>query len=38
MTRFKEMSMDEQVERIDHSTKEALRSKEEIKASKTTEA
>jgi len=38
MTRFKAMSMDEQVEMIEQSSQEALRSKEEIKASKTTEA
>jgi hypothetical protein len=38
MTRFKAMSMDEHVEMIEQSSQEALRSKEEIKASETIEA
>jgi hypothetical protein len=37
MTRFKAMSMDEQVEKIEQSAQEALRSREEIRAVETTE-
>jgi hypothetical protein len=36
MTRFKAMSMDEQVETIIQSTQEALRAREEIRAAETT--
>jgi hypothetical protein len=35
MTRFKTMSMDEQVETIEQSAQEALRAREEIRATKT---
>jgi hypothetical protein len=38
MTRFKAMSMDEQVEMIEQSAQEALRAREEIRVSETTEA
>jgi hypothetical protein len=38
MTRFKAMSMDEQVETIEQSTQEALRVREEIRAAETTKA
>jgi hypothetical protein len=38
MTRFKAMSMDEQVETIEKSAQEALRVREEIRAAETTEA
>jgi hypothetical protein len=38
MTRFKAMSMDEQVETIEQSAQEALRVREEIRATETTEA
>jgi hypothetical protein len=38
MTRFKAMSMDEQVETIEQSTQEALRAKEEIREAETTKA
>jgi hypothetical protein len=38
MTRFKAMSMDEQVETIEQSAQEALRAREEIRATETTEA
>jgi hypothetical protein len=38
MTRFKAMSIDEQVERIEQSTQEALRVREEIRAMETTVA
>jgi hypothetical protein len=37
MTRFKAMTMDEQVETIEQSAQEALRAREEIRAVKTTE-
>jgi hypothetical protein len=36
MTRFKAMSMDEQVETIEHSNQEALRVREDIRAMETT--
>jgi hypothetical protein len=36
MTRFKAMSMDEQVETIEQSDKESLRAQEDIRATKTT--
>jgi len=36
MTKFKAMSMDEQVEKIEQSTQEALRAREEIRATKAT--
>jgi hypothetical protein len=38
MTRFKAMSMDEQVETIEESSQEALKAREDIRATKTTEA
>jgi hypothetical protein len=38
MNRLKSMSMDEQVETIEQSDQEALRAREEIRASKTTKA
>jgi hypothetical protein len=38
MTRFKAMSMDEQVETIEQSAQEALRAREEIRVAETTEA
>jgi hypothetical protein len=38
MTRFKSMSMDEEVETIEQSTQEALRAREEIKETETTKA
>jgi hypothetical protein len=38
MTRFKAMSMDEHVEMIEQSAQEALRAREEIRATETTEA
>jgi hypothetical protein len=38
ITRFKAMSMDEQVKTIEHSTQEALRAREEIRATETTKA
>jgi hypothetical protein len=38
MTRFKAMSMDEQVEMIEKSAQEALRAREEIRVVETTEA
>jgi hypothetical protein len=38
MTRFNAMSMDEHVETIEQSTQEDLRSREEIRVEKTTEA
>jgi hypothetical protein len=38
MTRFKAMSMDEHVETIENLAQEALRAREEIRATKTTKA
>jgi hypothetical protein len=38
MTRFKAMSMDEQVETIEQSDQEALKSREDIRETKTTKA
>jgi hypothetical protein len=37
MTRFKSMSMDEQEAKIEKSTQEALRAREEIRATEATE-
>jgi hypothetical protein len=37
MTRFKAMSMDEQVETIEKSSQEALKAREEIRATEATE-
>jgi hypothetical protein len=37
MTRFKAMSLDEQVETLEQSTKESLRAREEMVAAETTE-
>jgi len=38
MTKFKEMTMDEQVDTIDHTTQEAIRVREENRATEVTKA